>query len=283
MIHADTFFALARERETIRRKRLAGDPPPWTHDSIFACWKFCNVNREHDKTTAWFREHVRSQLTGHAAVEATFIFRWFNRIETGEIIKDLLLGGWDTAEARRRLVGVKPCFTGAYIIKSPQGYSKLDGVLWTIDRGLERLPAMVPLWGASLQEAWADLCTLPYMGRFNSYEVVTDLRWTPVLGQAADIMSWAAAGPGCARGLGYTVSGDPEQFNYNSPKDQAAMCGVMQELLAMSRDSRYWPAEWEPWEMREPEMWACEVWKYIRCRDHGQPPRSRFGGRSYVS
>jgi len=276
--NAVEFFALAREREAIRRRRLTGAPPPWTTHTIFACWKFCNVNREHDKTTAWFREHVRSKLTGIAAVEATFIFRWFNRIETGEIIKDLLLTGWDTAEARRRLVGVKPCFTGAYIIKSPQGYSKLDGVLWTIDRAREQLPAMVPAWGASLRAAWEDLRTLQYMGNFNSYEVVTDLRWTPVLSGAADINTWAAAGPGCARGLGWVHYGEPAHFNYNTDCGQRALLAHMRDLLALSREPAHWPAEYEPWEMREVEHWLCEAWKYVRCRDHGQPPRSRYRG-----
>jgi len=38
---------------------------------------------------------------------------WFCRIETGERIKDLLLNGWSTQEARRRLTGVRPLVTGA--------------------------------------------------------------------------------------------------------------------------------------------------------------------------
>jgi hypothetical protein len=38
---------------------------------------------------------------------------WFCRMETGERIKDLLLNGWNTQEARRRLAGVRPLVTGA--------------------------------------------------------------------------------------------------------------------------------------------------------------------------
>ena len=276
MLNASEFFALAREREAIRLRREAGDLAPWTVDQIFKSWKFCNVHREHDRTTVWFREHVRSHLSGLAAVEAVLIFRWFNRIATGEAIVDLLLNGWDGAEARRRLLLLKPIFTGAYIIKSPQGYTKLDGVLWTIDRAREQLPAMVPAWGATLRGAWEDLRLLPYMGHFNAYEVVTDLRWTTVLSQAEDINTWVSAGPGCARGLGWVTVGNENIYNYHSDRHQALMREPMLDLLQQSRDQLHWPSDWRAWELREVEHWLCEYWKYVRCRDFGQPPKNRY-------
>ncbi len=97
MKNTHVFFTLARERESIRRRKAAGcrDRGP----TIRSCaqWHICNVHREHDRTTAWFREHVRSKLDGWRAVEATIAFRSFNLIETGERIEDLLLDGWDSA------------------------------------------------------------------------------------------------------------------------------------------------------------------------------------------
>lgn len=109
-----------------------------------------------------------------------------------------------------------------------------------------------------------------------AYEIVSDVRWTPVLSGARDIASWAAAGPGCARGLGWVAYGDSDRFNYQKDADQARMLPLMRELLAMSRDSANWPPEYEPWEMREVEHWLCETTKYVRMRDEGIPPRQRF-------
>src|SRR5258708_4211053 len=40
-----------RERESIRLKKLAGEPWPWTKDKILQTYSFTNVKREHDRTS----------------------------------------------------------------------------------------------------------------------------------------------------------------------------------------------------------------------------------------
>lgn len=269
----DHYFATAREREQIRRNRLAGITP-WTNDPIFKEWRFTNVHRENDKTTIWFRENVRKHLSGLAVVEATLIFRWFNRIETGEKIVDLLLNGWNTEEARKRLLNVSPLVTGAYMVHSPYGYNKLDGLLWAIANARPHLATMVPKWGKSQEAAWRDLCTLNNMGSFSAGEVIWDLRWTDVLDKALDIPTWTIAGPGCAKGIGY-LTDEPFKYNYGSKSDQIIMLKIMQEVLELSRDPNYWPSEWEPWELHEAEMWFCE-WCKIRNAMEGKRLKRRF-------
>jgi hypothetical protein len=280
--NAAHFFETARERENIRFRRAAGMPrEDWTKDPNFQTWRFCNVHREHDKTTLWFRQHIREPLTFRGdlvkMVAGAIIFRWFNRIETGEIIKDLLDGTnpWDSTEAKRRLQDVSPVVTGAYIIKGPDGFSKLDGVLFCSDQALKHLPKMVPNMGATLREAWESLCTLYYMGPFMGYEVISDLRWTPVLCNATDINEWANAGPGCAHGLGRVLNGDHHTFNRGSRKDQAEMLELMKELIEMSREEEHWPQNWRPWEMREVEHWLCEYDKYVRS-SQGHPLKRKY-------
>src|SRR5262245_9968464 len=208
------YYGTARERYQIKLRRDAGEPWPWTPDPQFRQWRFCNVHLEDDRTTVWFRENVRKHLDGIAAVKATLAFRWFNRIETGQLIVDLLIDSWDSEEARRRLTGVAPVVTGAYIIKGYDGYSKLDGVLKCIDEAFPRLPALFQKWellrqngGIELREVWRDLRSLNYLGGFMAYEVVSDLRWVPFFSGAIDINTWANAGPGCARGISWIVDG----------------------------------------------------------------------------
>lgn|GEM_PF-2140155 len=274
--YATGFFETARERYNIKLKREAGEPPPWTTDKQFRQWRFCHVHREHDKTTRWFRETVRKHLDELAATRATVAFRWFNRIETGELIVDLLVDKWDSQEAERRLRGVAPIVTGAYIIKGYDGYPKLEGVLKCIDEAFPRLPPMVEKWKAkpSLEAAWRDLTTLNYLGGFMAYEIVSDLRWTPFLSVAPDILTWANAGPGCARGLSWTVDGHVGRFG-TGPSDQRTMLSLMREILAMSRDEQYWPQKWHTWEMREVEHWMCEWDKYCRARS-GESMKRKF-------
>lgn len=282
LVHADKFFSTARERYQIKLRRDAGQPFPWTVDPIFRDWSFTNVHREDDRTTKWFRENIRDPLSlnwmkqQHDAtfarpaflkiVEATLCFRWFNRISTAELIKDILLYDWDSAIARERLTGISPVVTGAYIIKAGDGVSKLEGILDCIDEARPQLPAMVEKWGATLHGAWTDLKKLHFMGGFMAYEVVTDLRHTPVLNRASDIMTWGNLGPGAIRGIGRVVNGNSDTFA-NSTTQQKMMLDLMHQLLLMSQDQMYWPQQWPKWEMHEVEMWLCEYCKYCNAQD----------------
>lgn len=273
VLDATKFFETARERYRIKMRREQGLPrEEWTQDKVFKEWRFCNVHREDDKTTRWFRDNIRQPLADCCAphwkqLEATLIFRWFNKIETGEIVKDLLLGEWNEEEARRRLQNVHPLVTGAYMIKTVNGLSKLEGMLWAIKEAQPQLPVMVQKWlseGPSLKTAVMDLKKLSHIGLFMAYEIVCDLRWTPVLWNAPDIMTWANAGPGATHALGTLCAGNRYTYNRNDPIDQVVMVGFMQELLAMSTNADYWSPNWRAWEMREVEHWLCEHDKYLR-------------------
>lgn len=266
MVHLDEFFATARERYQIRARKLSGAEKPWTADTVFQNHRFCNVHREHDRTTEWFRLYVRDPLSaaGHddRLLLATIAFRWFNRIETGERILDLLLNQWDTEEARRRLADVRPVVTGAYMIKTPDGMSKLDGVLTCIEWAWRDLQTIPWTQWKTLEQATQDLAELRNLGPFLAYEIVTDLRHTSILEHATDIHSWANAGPGCARGLSRLYDKD-DPWKFNRHRDQAEMLGVMRFLLTCASSAEYWPFP-DPWEMREVEHWACEYDKWVR-------------------
>jgi hypothetical protein len=311
----DAFFAYARERHATHLRRAAGLPrDQWTSDPILRQYRFCNIFRELDRTTIWFRENVRDRLRNDADVLlATVLFRWFNRIATGEGIFcqtrldtdppgatawDEFLGSGSTAplgEAVRAHCGAGPYVTGSYIIKTPDGRSKLDGVLWCVEQFMmqERLhfdqcstqdevaQYLLDHRGeVSLHDVWSWLREYPYMGDFMAYEVVTDLRHTALLDRAPDIMTWANPGPGAQRGLA-RLHGRPLKSTIS--KERA--CEEMRELLALSQQAWYWPnvegsqhempgdfTDWPSWEMREVEHTLCEFDKYERARlGEGRP------------
>ena len=280
-INVAEYFAVARERYRIKLAKDAGQPAPWTDDKHLRAWRFCQVHREDDKTTAWFRENIREHLSGLAVLRATVYFRWFNRIETGEVILDELLGPWNTKVVREKLYHERvvkglPVVTGAYIIKAHEGMSKLDGILKAIDEAAPQLAAIherwhsIPKYDLTLERATADLTEIFYLGKFMAYEAVSDLRWTDLLCFAHDINTWANPGPGCARGLGWLCREPdapmPEQkVRPTQAARRTRMLELMRELLVQSRMDN-WPSHWRPWEMREVEHWCCEYDKYRRAK-----------------
>lgn len=279
-VGVEDFFKYARERYRIHLRRQAGDPAPWTEDPVLREWSFCNVFREDDRTTQWFRNNIRNPLKNHPhVILATIAFRWFNRIETAEKIIDLFSPhiAWDSEAVRQRLTGVKPLVTGAYIIKTPNGMSKLDGVLKCIDKVHACLPCLTQDLekATTLQRAHQFLLSFPYLGPFMAYEIVTDLRHTYLLEGATDIMEWAAPGPGCARGLGWVVEGDPDNFSYSCRTDRTLMLEHIRELLLCSTFESNWPRTWPTWEMREVEHTLCEYDKMCRAK-RGQPLKRRY-------
>ena len=313
---ARPFFEYAREREAIRiRREVEGLPRPWTKDEILNTYKFCNIYREDDATTRWFRTHVRDRLSGTPEVIlATVLFRWFNRASTGDAVfrqigdynreggpirtafEQYLHDGRIESihSAIKTFCGNGPYVTGSYIIKSPDGMNKLDGVLESVDAfncnrqlvqhiprgwapqkdemGWRQLGERI-LSGAStisLEQFWSWLKKFAFMGTFTSYEVVTDLRHTNILRSAPDIMTWANAGPGAVRGLNRIHRRKLTQ----GANSYSAVC-EMRELLEMANGPflHVWPTrEGQPTEMRDIEHTLCEFDKYERARlGEGRP------------
>lgn len=279
------FFKFAVERHTIYLRRQDGHPWPWTNDKILQEYRFTNVFRELDKTTAWFREHVRNPLANDDNVlMATILFRWFNRISTGDALfvrpypfmKDFTAWEWFLECSRDRFENEilrdtllyyypdGPYITGAYVISSPTGMTKLDGVLWSIAQcwaARNKLHASIN--GKTLEDAWKALVAMPRMGPFMAYEVITDLRWTHLLCNAPDILTWANPGPGCRRGLSRLLGLDKDAL---ASGKQAYILGEMKKLLAAAHNPTFWPSEWPRWEMRDVEHTLCEFDKYERLR-----------------
>lgn len=288
------FFRYARARQQILLDRRAGKPAPWTKDEILRTYRFCNVHREDDKVTMWFKQYVREPLRESPRVLlATVVFRLFNRIETGEAIfcDDALLGIGHSAFAEfaefgdvrvlrrailKRLGKSGPYVTGAYIISSPPGYPKLDGVLEVIRRFHKNSDWQT--WAKNmiehptphgLEETWLWLSKQDYLGKFHSYEIVTDLRHTALLERAPDVMHWANPGPGAKRGANRIFRG-----NKGDHVTREQVIDEMRILLSWSRDPKLWPHDpsWPTWEMRTVEHTLCEFDKMERVRlGEGRP------------
>lgn len=277
----EQFVELAKERYRVKLRRERREPSPWTDDPVMQAYRFCNVHREDDKVTTWFRENVRDHLAespGHDIV-ATAGFRWFNNIPAGERLLPMLKGGaWDSDFVRAQLCDLSPLVTGAYMIKTPTGKNKLEGIIQCMEDLVKSdvIPRMISgERDRGLQEMHSILMEAPFLGPFMAYEIISDIRWTTTGRRAPDIMTWANPGPGAARGIGWVEYGDPETFNRNNTDDLDYMTGVaMPKLLGYAQKN--WPERWRPWEMREVEHWLCEYAKWCSATYHKKPQKRNF-------
>jgi len=274
------YFAFLRERYRILLRRRAGEPAPWTQDPVLQSWRFCNVRREDDRVTEWFRDNIRDPLKEHSSVLfATAAFRWFNTIGTGEAIRPWLLGPWNRKEVQRvlkeRLDAGETLFTGAFMVNSAPGIPKYIDVLDNLD--WMRLHGPGPLTrGESKKQLMGELLRVPRLGNFAAYQIVVDLQYTYLLRDAPDLQTFTVAGPGCAKGISLMAYDQPSGFySYGSVGDQEKMLRVMRDCRDASLDPKLWPSEWPPFVLSDIENGFCEYAKW-RTGHEGQRLKRKF-------
>lgn len=274
----ERFIYWITERHSIFLKKQAGKTAPWTDDEVLQKYFFTNPYRENDKTTVWFRENVRKTLDGASIVLfATVCFRWFNYIPTGQILnRENLLVDWDSERAIDVLDEVNgKVFTGAYMIKAGNGPPgcKIANVCKALDAVWEKEQDLVTSCKRhrSIEQLCKELSKFKHLGGFMSYEVACDLRYTHLLRNASDIMTWANPGPGCRRGLN-RLYGRPVRAHV--PTKQCIK--EMQELLVVCH--KQLPKSMPKFEMREVEHGLCESDKYNRMLFNDGKIKRKYSG-----
>lgn len=268
------YFLLARERYRILLRRQIGLKRPWTHDPILQSYRFCNVFREDDVVTRWFKEKVRDPMILDLRLPfATTCFRFFNTIRTGEALLHYdLFKNWRPHVARAHLSDLHPLITAAYMVKTPLHKPKLEGLIEILDpvwAERESLGGAIAV-SESLEESHKLLMKYPWIGPFMAYEIVTDLRHTPFLSGAKDILTWANPGPGATRGL---------QRIYGPGMNEEEKLAAMRRLNSLSWNPTLWDPDWPAWEMREVEHVLCEHDKYQRALLGEGRPKQKYSGK----
>lgn len=274
------------ERHSIYLKRLYGVPPPWTEDPILRKYKFTNVFRELDRTSVWMRKNLIGMWTDAPADLILFNACVFRRFGTSEFSEKIgFITKWNPDKicklATEMLARGERVFTGAYNIPN-MGLSlpKTEvvvfhtlGPIWKVRKEL----VGIALETKSLEETHRAFLPYPSWGGsgFMAYEVVSDLRWTRVLFEATDILTWANPGVGARRGLN-RLYGRPFEQGCSAKQCLAEMREIFPILReaweVLSREGE----EWGHLEMRELEHCLCEFDKYERVRLGQGRPRSTF-------
>jgi alpha-glutamyl/putrescinyl thymine pyrophosphorylase clade 1 len=280
----ETFFSYVKERQLILERRTSGQTAPWTDDLILRQYRFCCVRREDDRVTRWIKKEVRDKYGNtRSGLQAAIIARLINHPDT---LVDLsynpsrnLLVDWNQEEfiavGRRRQLSRQQLVTGAYMVKTPVGLNKTAGLAQLLGEVLPHCATYADgLLGrsASLSEVHEWLMQFPFIGGFIAYEIVSDLRHTPLLNRANDVMTWCHLGPGAKRGLGWVLEGDSEARFAKFRHELAC-----RHLLTKANEDAFWIAR-GGWEMREVEHNLCELDKYVRTVRGVGKPKQRYNG-----
>lgn len=198
-----------KERESVRLRKEANMPKPWTKDWVFQQTYFCNVHREDDRVTRWIRDNwCLGDDTGY---EFSMCFaRLFNFVPTLELVGDPCLLTWDLEEAMGKITersfSQEKVWGNAYVVTTHGiPISKLEYAhrilndIWVQKRALHNSIRAC----RTLAEAFAIINRFEGFGSFMSAQVIADLKNTQdhPLAHAKDWWNWSAVGPGSLRGL----------------------------------------------------------------------------------
>ncbi len=269
----ERFLYLCHERHQIYLRRKAGMEWPWTDDEILQTYYFTNTYRELDKTTVWLRENIREPLAGdNRVLMATIIFRWFNLINTGEILKaHNLFTDWNEKKSVELLKFANidgPVFTGAFMVKAGNGPPgcKIPMVCECISEVWKEQKSIIDVCKSDCRmEALQNiLVQFRGLGDFMAYEIVCDVRFTHLLQDATDVDTWCNVGPGAMRGLARLEGKKPvlnkkgRMSHQGGYKPNEAIAKTRRLLAVMKKRFPRMPK----FELREAEMLLCEFSKY---------------------
>lgn len=290
-MRTNEFFSFVHERESVRLKKEAGAPFPWTDDTILQTYKFTNVRREHDRTTKRFIEHYASHHDAMNIAEQFLncaVARYFGDadfvaslgwIDNGDDITGKIL---HHVNDYRHGNPKKNVFTGAYVVsnfgRTEPKEEVVCGILEGLWRELKEGQLLYITTRGSWKETVENMRSLYGFGGsgFMAKEVTLDtMFFSDIWGgldRPLDYWRWTPIGPGSARGVGRVLY---EDFTVNEVRiPEAKVLKVIMSLYE-SQEGR-WPSDWGRLSPHDIQFQLCEFDKYERVRLGQGRPRSKY-------
>lgn len=213
-----------RERESIRLKKDAGEPKPWSQNTILQNYRFCNIRRMDDKVSKWLYNNWYQPNFDHIRIIwACGLARFINKPDSLAEIYGIVFEMESRQATLEREIKAKlrqyrdkgnTVFNGAYMVRGNDGEDKISSVVDYYCKPLFDLA----IDSTSMEETHLLLQTCYGMGSFMAGQVVADLRWA-MEGKWQDRNSWAPIGPGSKRGmnrlLGLDIKSAMNQQEFN--------------------------------------------------------------------
>jgi hypothetical protein len=270
----DTYWRLAAERQAILFRRLDGNPPPWTEDAILREFKFTNAYRASDRTSQFLiRNVIYAGDQSHDEVFfRTMLFKFFNRIETWELLtrnfgnvayKDYSFARYD-AVLTKAIDSGTTIYSAAYIMPSggpTSTYGRKHRMhLKLLDQMLkDDLPSRLAQT-SSMSKAFDLLRAYPTIGDFLAYQYVTDLNYSSLLNFSE--MEFVVPGPGARDGI-------RKCFAYLGGLNEAEIIKVVAERQQVEFDRlgiKFLSLWGRPLQLIDCQSLFCEVDKYSRVK-----------------
>ena len=283
------------ERESIRLKKLAGRPAPWTKDEILAKHRFCNVKRADDRVSLWLRENVLTPTNiDNYPLENFLLFsawcRWINWPPTIKAVMDAGLFpskkplDWKRIGKLVDTLGKSgKVFTGAYMIRASREKGAKKGKYISEVVVGKNLKALVPKLmtaltsdggAASYRGIWQMLQTVTGYGSFMSGQIAGDWTYTSLLGNAVDLKGWAPMGPGSVRGFNRIIGN--EKLN-KKPSEELWVQKLGEWRAAIIKRMG---SEYERLTALDVQNCLCEISKYLAVKTNTGRCRANYKSHS---
>jgi len=207
----DTYWYFAAERQRIFFRRARGVQAPWTSDPILRRFRFTNAYRVADRVSQFLVRHVQGKgpQDGNSVFFRTILFKFFNRIETWQLLESAVgqicpesydFRVFDHVLSEAMSQG-RRIYSAAYIMPSGggDGTRKHQMHLRLLETMMKNdLPARLAE-SKSMQQAFELIRSYPTIGDFLGYQYVTDLNYSTLLDFSE--MDFVVPGPGARSGI----------------------------------------------------------------------------------
>lgn len=212
-----------RRRYSVHLLKDVGASRPWTDDPILDVYKFTNVKREHDFTTRYFLNLLKTNA-GDSYTNQLFnaiVFMVFNNTETYDLLPDHWLRLDDKTSAIVKCLDNPPrtsYFTNAFYttgmrtalreyfetrteIHDPKQPHSEAANTYIVLRRLAKSVIQQIMDAQHPDQVIAALHKIPGIGYFNSYQIFVNLTYIPDFPWSEN--EYTIAGPGCKNGLAH--------------------------------------------------------------------------------
>lgn len=281
----DTYWRFAALRQHAYMNRLSGATGPWSTDPILRAYRFTNCFRASDRVSQYLINEVAySGLQDPQEIAfRVLLFKFFNKIETWELLKEELGPltwegfGVDRYDAVLSEASRSGCtlYSAAYVIPAPGlgAVRKYTNHLRLLSLMMEsNLPKRLRD-SSDMSEAFGHLRAFPGIGDFLAFQFLIDLNYSALLD--FDEMEYVVAGPGARDGIrkcfGSRANGvEAEVIRYmaESQDEHFARLGLHFEGLGG-----------RPLQLIDCQNLFCETDKYARV---AHPEVSGISGRTRI-
>ena len=283
MLKSLTYFV--SERENIRLLREKGEASPWTEDAILHKYRFCNIRRCDDRVSKWIIDNI---IEPHSSSDWLWIMLCAARyINWPPTIKELIdKGEWPIQSFSatdfgkvidNRMKRGEKTWTGAYIITGrniPKGMDKGYFIAKNMIEPLFSAFEIIDYFANTEPEDRSVETTMSLFkgiygwGTFMVGQAVADMTYSPILGLAKDLHTFAPIGPGSLRGLNRI---------YDRPLEQVTQQDRFNDELMEVREfvKSHATVDVSSLTLHDWQNCMCEFDKYQRAQNKGRP-RSNY-------